>query len=1300
MLNEQIELDYLLKILASWESEIQFNSYVSYTDINKAAEGFSLKLLNLIYDYHLVDLNDIKRDHPGVDLGDETKSKVAFQVTSRSDAAKVVVDLKTVVKHGLDKIYTGGIKFFIIRHATIKFGSRTKPTLFLPSFDVKKDIVYLKEVSEKIKQCYHQDYPRFLEIKELCEKELRPVSGEHQQSPDTPNLAAIVEQLSKQLAAFKGAIAPQSTIENDFSLGLRLPQIQMLAERNGFVSQLEAIALNSPVIWLYGDVGTGKTNIAFLLAKKQSNSVYWLETGGLVPTMLPVTFNRNFTNEFNIEPGNNLLQTLDLIFENVPENACIIINDLPDLAGNETIIKWFIELIYAIISSERILIITSNYQTPTKIKTQFSDQFYQTGVPVFDDQDITEVLNLMGAPLENVEELTMLVSYLSEGHPIIVNAIISYLREKAWEVVQETLNHIFKHDYASGLNNETYTRLIDSTEDEATRELLFRLKLITGSFTEKEIRVVSDVSPLIKMADQKINKLNGVWLRVTQNSGYQLSPLIKRLGQNLDEELVKNIYRQLAASIIDKRKLNQYDFGKAITYYINGDANADAAMLLVRALNSLLSTPKLFYDFGFNLYWYFQEMPTDIPLVIRIFIRFLQMNIAMTQKEDTSFLWDDLQRLGNRATDDFSLGMVNLIAYRLHAEDTPIAAMTQLSAALKHLYSEQGESHTFGFGEDNIRNGAWVTFYNLKPDEYKDWFAKVGELNLTQEMLSPESNASYSAAGPMIYVNLFERDLKGQWDKIKAILYEVLGYALETNLGLIAAYALKNLVYLICQEEKDFAAAPGLIAEYENLLLQHPIFRYIVIGEYGRQLFYAVKNDEAYEQLSLVIGTSLPPYFSEAPETQRIYGQLSAKYSEFSAHEYSLKALKTCLDNKFNGNLERVQLFGELGISFWLIGNNEQAVRTLEQGYDLLNSNFIDTLAYKAAVIRYGHVGNYINRLMITGQAPTETLNGEYVKPYRGFFYGNDEALLDAGFYFDERRYVTSLIFQDAYEFLGEYEKAKKWALISIQVSISYEDMQFSAVLGRSLFYLIQEGDLNKVYTVYNYMMKHLDSDKAKPFKTLSAADNAEMQKRQSEIQSDDLIFYEYVLVPITYQLILDIITGNILPEDFKQAILKIFENPNLQVKDKETLQIVRRIFDGALLNNGSIQELAELTIGHNQRFTSQLQVIMYMLYSLNSTAEEAARYQLVVLKREIEIFNRLNHGGYRFFLVPFYVAFWLIKFAKHENEFKNKDFWYSKSLSHFQDAHWNEKLRRLFEVLVNHLAINVGPEIEEWLMG
>ncbi len=1300
MLNEQKELDYLLKMLASWESEIQFNSYVSYTDINKASEGFSLKLLNLIYDYQLVDLNDVKKYYPGVDLGDETKSMVAFQVTSRSDAAKIVEDLKTAVKHGLDKTYTGGIKFFIIRHATIKFGSRTRPTLFLPSFDVKRDIVYLKEVSEKIKQCYHQNYPRFLEIKELCEKELRPVSENERVPPTTPDLTTIVEQLSQQLAAFKGTIAPQSTIENDFSLGLRLPQIKMLAERKEFISQLEAIGLNSPVIWLFGDVGTGKTNIAFLLAKRQQHSVYWLETGGLVTTMLPVTFNRNFTKEFNIESGNNLLQTLDLIFEKVPENAYIIINDLPDLSGSETIAKWFIELIYAIISSERTLIITSNYQAPTKVKTQFSDQFYQTGVPVFDDQDIAEMLTLMGAPYEKVEELTALVGYLSEGHPIIVNAISSYLREKAWEVVPETLNHIFKHDYASGLNNETYTRLIDSTEDEPTRELLFRLKLIVGSFTEREIRVVSDVPPLIKMADQKINKLNGIWLRVTQNSGYQLSPLIKRLGQNLDEGLVKNINCQLAASIIDKRKLNQYDFAKAINYYIIGGANTEAAMLLVRALNSLLTTPKLFYDFGFNLYWYFMEMPIDIPLVIRIFIRFLQLNIAMTQKEDTSFLWNDLQQLGTAATDDFSLGIVNLMAYRLHAEDTPIAAMTQLSAALRYLYSEEGESHTFGFGEDYIRNGAWVTFYNLKPNEYKDWFAQVGELNLTQEMLSPESNASYSAAGPMIYVNLFERDLKGQWDKIKATLYQVLGYALETKLGLIAAYALKNIVYLICQEEKDFKAAFRLISEYENLILQHPVFQYIIIGEYGRQLFYAGKNEEAYEQLSLIIGTNLPPHFSEAPETQRIYGQLSARYNELSAHEFILKALKTCLDNKFNGNLERIQLYGELGISFWLIGDNEQAVRSLEQGYDLLNSNFTDRLAYKAAVIRYGHVGNYINRLMITGEAPKETLNGEYVKPYRGFFYGNDEALLEAGFYFDERRYITSLIFQDAYEFLGEYKKAKKWALISIQVSISYDDMQFSVVLGRSLFYLIQEGDLNKVYTVYKYMMKHLDSDKAKSFKSLSAADNAEMQKRQGEIQSDDLIFYEYVLIPITYQLILDIITGNVLPSNFKQAIVNIFENPNLDVKDKETLQIIRRVFEVALLNNGSITELAELTIGYKQKYESQLQVIMNMLYSLNSSAEEAVRYQLVVLKREIEVFSRLNHGGYRFFLVPFYETFWLSKFAKHEGEFKNKDFWYSKSLGHFQKAPWNEKLRRLFEVLVNHLAIKIGPGIEEWLMG
>lgn len=67
------------------------------TDLNSVLENFFLEILNLTLDAALVNLNSTRSNVPGIDLGDSTSArKIAFQVTSRGDPAKV--------KDTLDKI--------------------------------------------------------------------------------------------------------------------------------------------------------------------------------------------------------------------------------------------------------------------------------------------------------------------------------------------------------------------------------------------------------------------------------------------------------------------------------------------------------------------------------------------------------------------------------------------------------------------------------------------------------------------------------------------------------------------------------------------------------------------------------------------------------------------------------------------------------------------------------------------------------------------------------------------------------------------------------------------------------------------------------------------------------------------------------------------------------------------------------------------------------------------------------------------------------------------------------------------
>lgn len=99
------------------------------TDLNSVLENFFLEILNLTLDAALVNLNKKRSNEPGLDLGDSTsKRKIAFQITSRSDPAKVK-DTLTKIKKAQLAAYQ---EFFIL-----VIGERRKSYTIDPALSAK-----------------------------------------------------------------------------------------------------------------------------------------------------------------------------------------------------------------------------------------------------------------------------------------------------------------------------------------------------------------------------------------------------------------------------------------------------------------------------------------------------------------------------------------------------------------------------------------------------------------------------------------------------------------------------------------------------------------------------------------------------------------------------------------------------------------------------------------------------------------------------------------------------------------------------------------------------------------------------------------------------------------------------------------------------------------------------------------------------------------------------------------------------------------------------------------------------------
>lgn len=81
--------------LSSVANQIAARSKVGLLDLNVFSENFFRDVLNALYGWRLENLNESRSNEPGLDLGDKA-NKVAFQVTSRSDAAKVIGTLQKI----------------------------------------------------------------------------------------------------------------------------------------------------------------------------------------------------------------------------------------------------------------------------------------------------------------------------------------------------------------------------------------------------------------------------------------------------------------------------------------------------------------------------------------------------------------------------------------------------------------------------------------------------------------------------------------------------------------------------------------------------------------------------------------------------------------------------------------------------------------------------------------------------------------------------------------------------------------------------------------------------------------------------------------------------------------------------------------------------------------------------------------------------------------------------------------------------------------------------------------------------
>lgn len=95
-------VEFITTQLAIIKSKVELCSSLNLLNINIHMESFMCGLLNLVYSYNLVNLNNAQANYTSIDLGDRA-NRIAFQVTSNTKNTKILHTIGGFVANGYDK---------------------------------------------------------------------------------------------------------------------------------------------------------------------------------------------------------------------------------------------------------------------------------------------------------------------------------------------------------------------------------------------------------------------------------------------------------------------------------------------------------------------------------------------------------------------------------------------------------------------------------------------------------------------------------------------------------------------------------------------------------------------------------------------------------------------------------------------------------------------------------------------------------------------------------------------------------------------------------------------------------------------------------------------------------------------------------------------------------------------------------------------------------------------------------------------------------------------------------------------
>jgi hypothetical protein len=778
--------------------------------------------------------------------------------------------------------------------------------------------------------------------------------------------------------------------------------LQMGTKRVEKVGDIVAKLQTKHWMHLEGINGCGKTQMAALVSVRYKNC-YWLDL-----------------REFNEDPNRSFvslyvfLQTISGItvkqlisdwftgvVKSLPENTLLVINDLPSITPNDRPMAGFlIELVKAAHEAGIHFLTTSNYSIMPDISTALPENAIAVDDSFnFTDDEIKECLVSYGAP-DTMLPFAPLIAVKSARNPRLVTAIIQRLRTLNWGSTDQTaIEILFDNEFDPQILNDVQASISRYIADDASKELLYRLSLVSWKFGNSELNAISGVTEKIIHPFEKMQPLLNTWIQQFAAASFEISPLAARIGdKNLSVDTIKEVHRALGHSLL-QGAVNQSTALRAIFSFIRGDDSNAAGSLLMQVylLVTNAEEAKNLDAWGFFDLWTPDDriMPGDMAAGLRASLQVQQIRIYQLLEKDESQLLQSLESNLNKP----DLSKIQSVIIRTLVLPQVVGRHTNYYLEnLKYVVENWGELKAQSipdFNNEFIAGMLWIGLPHLiKIDDLIKWI-RIGSIMPQHTSVSPfKSSIAYSAFTVLCNRILQFQPDNGQTEstadklKILELLEKTLKEINEPDLASTAIAARIKIEFTIYV---DPANADDLTRVYIDETNSEDM-RYILASNIGRLYFNddnAKAKSRAKDWLEIAVANDLKDQ-DTFPESLIFLASVVSDTEPYAAIGHCERALKIAGENPDLNDLDYIGTLAELTLSYWIADDLSPMLKNLEELVERLYAAKEDEPSKEWIRLFQlsGHMTGYIASMLNEKRIP-QTKGGDYFKPFQGMFYFN-----------------------------------------------------------------------------------------------------------------------------------------------------------------------------------------------------------------------------------------------------------------------------------------------------------------------